>query len=377
MSDVRVYKRLVLDLALTAAAVTAAALWGPFLLRAFAPCILGLLFAWLLDPVVKYLNRKTGLGHRACSIIVCLLCFAVVGTLLGVLIYSVINELFTLASAMQGITDSIEGFATRALTAVRNRVGGLPESMSVQVMSAVSNLMDGVNNSYSSFISSLTKSISGYALKMPSWLLFAAAFIVGTVMFSFRIPMYRGMISQGTDSDPDHPVNLVKRVLRTGLGGYLRATLILGAWVGFLCMIGFFIMGQPYAVLLGLLMAVCDILPNFGAGAVLIPWGVILLFTGDTSGALILFITVAVTSFTRNLIYPKVMGSQTGLSPLLTVISSFVGWKLVGVVGMIIGPIFAVVVVNILASGIFSGISSDLKVLYSDVLRKFSSSGDA
>jgi predicted PurR-regulated permease PerM len=140
-------------------------------------------------------------------------------------------------------------------------------------------------------------------------------------------------------------------------------------------MIGFFIMGQPYAVLLGVLMGICDILPNFGSGTVMLPWAVIALATGNTEKAVMLGVTVAVVGITRNMIYPQVMGSQTGLSPLLTVITVFVGWKLWGVLGMIIGPIIALIIVKVFQSGIFGGVVSDLKVLFSDISRKLTGLG--
>jgi predicted PurR-regulated permease PerM len=107
----------------------------------------------------------------------------------------------------------------------------------------------------------------------------------------------------------------------------------------------------------------------------MLPWAVIALATGNTEKAVMLGVTVAVVGITRNMIYPQVMGSQTGLSPLLTVITVFVGWKLWGVLGMIIGPIIALIIVKVFQSGIFGGVVSDLKVLFSDISRKLTGLG--
>jgi len=377
VSDIRVYKRLAFGFAMLVVCVTVLALGGSFVLKLTAPSLLAFLFAWLLDPLVRLVNRKTALGHKVCSIIVSVVCFVIVGAAAFFLIFSVVNELMKLASNLDSISKSIEDFAASAISAIRVRTEKLPDSMGDQLVSAVKNMLLGIKSTYLDFIGKLTKGISGYALKLTNWIFFIVAFIAGTLMFSFRMPMYRAVLAQSTGSDPDHPINLVKKILRAGLGGYLRATIILGCYVGVLCMIAFFLIGQEYAVLLAILMGIADIIPNFGATVILLPWAVVAFIKGNASAAVILAVTAGVSEVTRNMIYPKVMGNQTGLSPLLTVISSFVGWKISGVMGMIIGPIVALIIVNIYASGIFEGPISDLKVLYRDVTGRLRGSSDS
>jgi len=375
MSDVRVYKRLALGLAMAIAAVLFVVFLSGKLLRLFAPALLALFVAWLMDPIVRFVNRKTSFGHKISAIIVTVLCFIIVGGIIFGLVYGLISELLELSANLDSIIGSIEKFFSRVLDFINERAEALPENMNIQLRTAINNLMNSISVSSATLAARITKNLSGYALRLTSWIVFAAVFIIGTFMFSFRIPMYRAGLAQRTRSNPNHPVNLVTRVLRSGLGGYMRATLILGGWVAALCMIGFFIMGQPYAVLLGVLMGICDILPNFGSGTVMLPWAVIALATGNTEKAVMLGVTVAVVGITRNMIYPQVMGSQTGLSPLLTVITVFVGWKLWGVLGMIIGPIIALIIVKVFQSGIFGGVVSDLKVLFSDISRKLTGLG--
>ncbi len=375
MSDVRVYKRLALELAVAVAAIIVIVLLSGKLFSLFAPALLALMFAWLIDPIVRFVNRKTSLGHKVSAVIVTVLFFVIVGGIVVGLLYGLITELLQLSTNFKSITDSIESFFAYVLEFINKRAETLPESMSIQLQDALNNLMNSINLTVSNFASTLTKSLSEYALKLPSWIMFAVIFVAGTFMFSFRIPLYRAALAQRTNSNPNHPLILLKRILRSGFGGYMRASLILAGWVAGLCMISFFIMKQPYSVLLGLLMGVADIIPNFGAGTVMLPWAVILFFLGDAQKGIFLGITVIVVGATRNLIYPQVMGSQTGLSPLLTVMSSFFGWKIWGVLGMIVGPIIALVIVKIIQSGIFAGLFSDLKILFSDISRKLKGLG--
>ena len=142
----------------------------------------------------------------------------------------------------------------------------------------------------------------------------------------------------------------------------MRATLILGGWVAALCMIGFFIMGQPYAVLLGVLMGISIYSqisvpePSCCLGCDSSCWGY--------RKAVMLGVTAAVVGITRNMIYPG-DGRPTGLS--LLVITVFVGRSL-GCSRNDHRPDNRSIIVKVFQSGIRRR-RSDLKV-FSDISRK-------
>ena len=61
------------------------------------------------------------------------------------------------------------------------------------------------------------------------------------------------------------------------------------------------------------------------------------------------------------------MGDQTGLSPILSLVSIYVGMKLAGVLGMILGPILALVALNLAGMGMFRGLRTDLTAAAEDI----------
>ena len=76
----------------------------------------------------------------------------------------------------------------------------------------------------------------------------------------------------------------MKQVRDTALaafGGYLRAEFLLSVVVFFILLVGFFVIGQPYGLLLALVLAVMDFIPIIGAGTVMVPWAVVDLFMGN------------------------------------------------------------------------------------------------
>ena len=124
---------------------------------------------------------------------------------------------------------------------------------------------------------------------------------------------------------------------------------------------------QPYSVLLAFLLAVLDFIPIIGSGTVMVPWAVIDVFTGDWRHAVELMVIWGVVALFRRAAEPKVVGDQTGLSPILSLMSIYVGMKLGGVLGMILGPVLCMVVLNIGKLGTLDGVLGDLRLAAGDI----------
>ncbi|MPN29772.1 Sodium-lithium/proton antiporter [bioreactor metagenome] len=98
--------------------------------------------------------------------------------------------------------------------------------------------------------------------------------------------------------------------------------------------------------MLSLLTSIIDALPVFGSGFIL--WPAILISLVGKSGALALGYSAIyiLLQVERQIIQPKILGMQIGLHPLAILISVFVGLKLIGVLGMIIGPVLTVIIIS-------------------------------
>ena len=112
---------------------------------------------------------------------------------------------------------------------------------------------------------------------------------------------------------------------------------MLSVGVFFILLVGFILTRQSYGLLLALGLAVLDFIPIVGAGTVMVPWAVIALFTRDYVTAVNLMLIWGVIALFRRVMEPKFVGNQTGLSPILSLFSIYVGMKIAGVLGMIWG----------------------------------------
>ena len=74
-----------------------------------------------------------------------------------------------------------------------------------------------------------------------------------------------------------------------------------------------------------------------------------------------------VVALFRQLAEPRILGGQTGLSPILSLISVYVGMRLAGVPGMILGPVLCLVALNIFRSGVLDAALADMKLAAADL----------
>lgn len=139
-----------------------------------------------------------------------------------------------------------------------------------------------------------------------------------------------------------------KKDLVASLWGYVKTQLILMIYIFLICIIGLYILQSPYALLISVAIAIIDAVPFFGSGFILWPGAVISFILGDTSLAIGYLIIYGVVQVVRQLMQPKILGSQLGMHPLLTLFSMYFGYKCIGFWGLILGPIIAVILRAIL-----------------------------
>ena len=142
-----------------------------------------------------------------------------------------------------------------------------------------------------------------------------------------------------------------KRLADTGIK-YLKACAVMLIITYFELLVGFLMLGIPYAFSLSLLVAAVDMLPIFGVGTVLVPWAIWCKLTGDTYTAVGLLIIFATVTVIRRFVEPKVISNGIGLSPLTTLFAMYVGFRLFGLTGLFFSPLAAILILHALPENI-------------------------
>jgi len=125
-------------------------------------------------------------------------------------------------------------------------------------------------------------------------------------------------------------------------------------------LIGFSLMRLKYVVVLAVIIAFIDILPVFGVGTVLLPWGLTCLVMQDYRLGISILAMYAICFTVRQLVEPKILSSQIGLHPLLTLLSMYAGLQVFGILGMILFPLSLIILINMYKSGLFDGLKATI-----------------
>lgn len=121
-------------------------------------------------------------------------------------------------------------------------------------------------------------------------------------------------------------------------GDYLKAQGWIMLIVTGICVVALFLAGNPYAVLVGVVIGLCDALPFIGTSLIFIPWAV-LMFLKKRFGLGIYYVILAgITSLLRQFLEPKLIGHRVGANPLIVLISIYLGIRVYGIWGVILGP---------------------------------------
>ena len=352
--------RLGLRLGLAALALWLAASIGRRLLSLFAPFLFALIAAALLNPPVKKLQRALGWSRQALSAVLLVLLFGLLGGGLALLGYALVGQLISLVQnwsglldSMQSVLDQLEALSAHLLTLVPPQVTQLVEEAGEQLFQWLS---DAVPNA----LASLGKEAGEKAMGVPSFLVALIIFVMATFLLTADYPYLRSRAVQHTDEALLRFLGQLRSTALGAFGGYLKAEFLLSVGVFFILLIGFFLIHQPYGLLLALGLAVMDFIPIIGAGTVMVPWAFVSLFTGDIPTAVELMVIWGIIALFRRVMEPKFVGDQTGLSPILSLVSIYVGMKLAGVLGMVFGPVILLVLLNLTGMGIFRGLRLDL-----------------
>ncbi len=133
----------------------------------------------------------------------------------------------------------------------------------------------------------------------------------------------------------------------SAMGAYIKTQGILMLITAVICVIGLFILKNPYALLLGLTIAVLDALPFIGTGIIFIPWAVLVGVMGDWKLCIGLLVIYGACYLVRELLEPKLMGKQIGMTSLEMIISMYIGIRLFGLAGVILGPVGYLLIVEL------------------------------
>ena len=323
----------------------------------YMPFLIAFIISLIMEPLIRLVMRKTKLTRRASSIII----FIIVSLLiLGSLIWGI----FTLFSEASNLLEDLNYYIDKGYKLFQDITNNfhfekihLPDEIMGILQSSTGDVFENISQWARNVLNGLINVVS----QIPN----IAIYFVITVMSLYFMCVDKIYI---LDQIEYHlPKAWVKRLsnhlkdLIQTLGGYLRAeaTLILVSFL--ISLFGLYILSFlkfniEYPLLMALFIGFVDALPILGSGTVMIPWAVISGLNGDLSLGIAIVTLFIIMSVVRQFLEPKLVSKNIGVHPIFTLIAMYTGFKITGVIGLLIGPIVLIIIKNIFANLIDQGV---------------------
>ena len=321
-------------------------LWITFsyLLPISLPFLLGGALALLAEPVVRLLSQRFGWKPAAASSIgvsgICLLS-ATILTLLTTFFMRQLRQLTTLWPQLEAtFTHSVDAFR-QWLSRIAPR---MPNSIHTLLDQLSEDLLSGSDAFLSGFLSRLPQMATGVLGNLSELLFGLITGIISGYMISIRLPRFRQYFREKLPPQWQQAYLPGMRNLKKALAGWVLAELKLALVAFVLLLAGFFLLRLEHSLMLAVLITLVDAFPVLGVGTVLLPWSILRLIQGDQVLGFGLLGLYAVIWLIRSVLEPKLLGKGLGLDSLVTLLCIYAGFRLWGISGMLLAPIVAMAV---------------------------------
>ena len=315
------------------------------------PFILALVIAIIVEPVVNFFETRAGMKRNLAvvlSLVVVIGGFVALLVMIALVLIKETTELYKLA-----LTRS-DDVINQVLTWIdQYRISILQLNLPPQVESAVQlNLQKAVELIQQLMNNLIEALVQGFAT-LPSILIFIGIATVATYLTIKDRALIRTFVIRIMPSSVRADGTNIINELFKALSGFVKAYSILITITAVLTLVSLKILAVKYALLIGIMVGIADILPILGPGLIFVPWIIWEFIKGNVGMGISLIIVYIIITAVRQFLEPQIVGDSIGLHPLVTLIALYVGLQLGGVFGMILGPVSVVIFIACYRAGLF------------------------
>ena len=299
-----------------------------------APFFIAGLLAIIINPISEKLKRKFKMNKGISTLFLSLLGVGIVIFLASVLLVKGSQQLITFLNNIDSNSYSYFG------TMISDLVNNLDRYVNYfQGLSNSSIDIEGLVANYGKNLADIAKTmlakIIGMATSLPTIVLIIITLFMSTYFIAKDFDkIENGFLSIFTD-ETKIKVRRVKSEIMYSIKGYIKAYTILMSITFLVIWISFSIFRVPYGLPLGIIGALLDLIPFLGIIVIFVPV-IIYYFVIEnyfvSIGIAIVFIALSIL---RQILEPKLVSANVGISPLLTIIAIFVGIQVAGILGII------------------------------------------
>jgi predicted PurR-regulated permease PerM len=312
--------------------------------KVLLPYILGLVLAYLLLPLVNWLDRHMPARFRTWRIarplsiaIVYLLLFLVIAGIVAFVIPLVVDQVKVLIENWPTLAGRVQGWGTRGWGwYTENIPADWRETIETNLRGLGDDLLKALRDGLLVTVRTVSSTMSVFLglVVIPFWL--------------FYILQDEQQVKEGVltalPRQVRADVRCMARLIDDILSAYIRGQLLLCLFVGGMATIAMTIIGVPFALVLGLVAGIFEVLPYVGPILGAIPAVLVALLTDPISALWVMLSFVAIQQVENLILVPRISGKSVALHPALVMVALVVGNEIAGLIGMLIAvPVTAVI----------------------------------
>lgn len=309
-----------------------------YLLPLILPFLISLLLARMVSPIVKTIKNRWNIPTKLAAPIVLLMVMAILFVILSCFGVSLFNQIRKGLTNFPIYQNKFNDYIGNVCVSCDDFFG-LSDGDSWRFVS------DNMDNFTNVVVEKFVPTMTQKTIMAIIWVFGAIAIIF--VVFISALLILEDMDELRLKYQESKVYPYLYPILRKlGSAGvaFVRAQAIILGGIAVSCSVGLWLIGNPYSLILGILIAVLDALPFIGSGIMLIPWAVVQLINGNFYHASVLITLYAICLAIREILEPKLIGNRVGVRPIFIIMASFIGIKLFGLGGVFLGPIGLVMI---------------------------------
>ena len=365
------HRRILVNLGVALAGVLFLIFVVPQLVRFLMPLIVAWIVAMIANPIIRFLEKRIKIMRKHGSALVIILVLAALIAAFYGLAVLVASQFSSWVTELPEVYDSVTQNLQHLFRLLHQKYNIIPADVKLAfdqrenmldsyIQKAIDGLLKMVNSGSLSKVSSLASSLMDF-------LVYAILTILASYFMTVEKDHFTKLLQEKTPAGVQRIWNKIKKIFIRAIGGYFKAHFQIMIVIFFITVIPFAFMGISYSGLLAVVIAIVDFLPFFGAGTVLVPWAVYRLVTGSYTYAAILFVIYVVVLIVRQALEPKLIGDNIGTSPFETLVFMLVGYRLAGMLGLIVGIPVGMILVECYREGMFDDYIRGIKILARDI----------
>jgi sporulation integral membrane protein YtvI len=332
----------------TACALLAVIAAFKYVLPILLPFIIALIIGLFMEPVIKILQQRVKMPRGFAVLAAMALVFGSIVVVLTAVIFRLVSELIQLSVSLPGLAVEIRNYVLVMTEKITAFYVTLPPAVTTSLEQNINNLVSSLQGMASTVANSLLSFIS----MLPGTFVMLVVILLSSFFIARDKQLIIDFIIRLIPAPWGEKIINAAREVAAAFLSYVKAQAILIFISTCLSVAGLYLIGADYALSMGIVIGVFDMIPVLGPATIYLPWIVWSFATGATVFGVKLAVLYIVVIVARQILETKIVSGNLGLHPLATMVSMYAGLWTLGLPGLVAGPILLIAIQSFYKAGL-------------------------